>query len=180
MTSTLGPAPIADFDGTIARLPVDWKALRRTLNVESITDLWALGSDRWDRVTEAEAQAAARAEPVWPVFRRLAAASGFAVLTSNSERAVRNFFDRFPAERARVVHVVGRETLGGPKEDGDCFRRGFRACVDATQELRGDAPLVYVGDASYELEFARRLGATVVCVLDLLEDEDQSGRETKR
>jgi phosphoglycolate phosphatase-like HAD superfamily hydrolase len=180
MTLILGPAPIADFDGTIARLPVDWNALRHQLNVRSVRDLWALSADEWDQVTEAEVRAAALAEPLWPVLRRLAGTSGFAVLTSNSERAVCTFFDRFPAESARMVHLVGRETLGGPKEDQDVFRRGYQACLEATQALRGEAPPVYVGDASYELAFAESLGATPVSVLDFAGDEDKSRKETKR
>ena len=36
----LGRAPIVDFDGTLARLDVDWDGLRRSLGLGSLDDLW--------------------------------------------------------------------------------------------------------------------------------------------
>jgi phosphoglycolate phosphatase-like HAD superfamily hydrolase len=159
---TAGHEPILDFDGTIARLKVDWEGLRRKLGVQTIDDLWAR-ADGWAEVTAAEVAAAKRADPVLSVSRLLGDTGRFAILTSNSEAAVDAYFERFPALQARVATVVGREALGGPKTDFSIFERGFRACLAALGTIR----TIYVGDRSYELEFARRLGAQAVDVATL-------------
>jgi phosphoglycolate phosphatase-like HAD superfamily hydrolase len=164
----LGPAPVVDFDGTLARLQVAWAALRAAAGVRRIDDLWAHDDpERWSAVTRAEEEAAAAAAPVDAVLRHLGDTDAVAVLTSNAETSVLAFLDRYPDLRRRVAIVVGRETLAGPKTDFDTFERGFRRCVDATATARGDGPVVYVGDMEYELDFARRLGATAIDVTTL-------------
>jgi phosphoglycolate phosphatase-like HAD superfamily hydrolase len=164
----LGPAPVVDFDGTVARLQVAWAALREATGVRRIEELWARDdAEHWSAVTRAEEEAAAAAAPVDAVLRHLATADAVAVLTSNAETSVLAFLDRYPDLRRRVVMVVGRETLAGPKTDFEVFARGFRRCVDATAVPRGDGPVVYVGDMQYELDFARRLGATALDVMTL-------------
>ena len=165
----LGPAPVVDFDGTLARLELPWAKLRRAVGVsETIDELWSRpGPGAWDTVTDAEVAAARLAEPVMAVVSPLEAAESVAVLTSNSEHAVRAFLDRFD-RLARVVSlVVGRETLAGPKKDFDVFARGFARCVAATADARGGGEVVYVGDAEYELGFARDLGARALSVEEL-------------
>lgn len=156
----LGRAPVADFDGTLAVLRVPWDDAKATLGLDHVEDLW-LRADQsgWAMIDELEAEAARVADPVRAVEQALASARAFAILTSNSERAVHVFLERFPALAERVVAVVGRETLRGPKTDPDVFERGFRQCVAATAEARGPDPVVYVGDRPYELELARRFGA---------------------
>jgi phosphoglycolate phosphatase-like HAD superfamily hydrolase len=157
-----------DFDGTVARLEVAWARLRDAAGVHRIDELWHRDDpDPWVDVTRAEAEAAAAASPVDAVVRHLAAARAVAVLTSNAETSVAAFLDRFPDLRRRVVEVVGREKLAGPKTTFAVFERGYRRCVEATAEARGDGPVVYVGDMDYELDFARRLGATAVAVATL-------------
>jgi phosphoglycolate phosphatase-like HAD superfamily hydrolase len=165
----LGPAPVVDFDGTLARLEVPWPELRRAVGVDaSIDELWSRADQRaWEAVREAEVAAATLAEPVMDVLLPLEDAQAVAILTSNSEQAVRAFLDRFARLDRRVAVVVGRETLGGNKKDFDVFSRGLARCVDATTAARGDEPIVYVGDAAYEIEFARRLGARAVSVAEL-------------
>jgi phosphoglycolate phosphatase-like HAD superfamily hydrolase len=164
----LGPAPVVDFDGTVARLEVAWAALREAAGVRRIDELWARGApDAWADVTRAEEAAATVAAPVTAIITHLEAARAVAVLTSNAEASVAAFLARFPAVGRRVVAVVGRETLGGPKTDFDVYARGYQRCVDATASARGDGPVVYVGDMEYELEFARRLGATAIAVSTL-------------
>jgi phosphoglycolate phosphatase-like HAD superfamily hydrolase len=164
----LGPAPVVDFDGTVARLEVAWARLRDAAGVHRIDELWHRDDpDPWVDVTRAEAEAAAAASPVDAVVRHLAAARAVAVLTSNAETSVAAFLDRFPDLRRRVVAVVGRETLAGPKTTFEVFERGYRRCVEATAAVRGDGPVVYVGDMDYELDFARRLGATAVAAATL-------------
>jgi phosphoglycolate phosphatase-like HAD superfamily hydrolase len=163
----LGPAPVVDFDGTLAVLPVAWDELRRRLGVRRIDDLWSGGGGEkgWRWVTQAEVEGAATAQPVAPVISALAEAHAVAVLSSNSERSIWRFLQRFEALRAVVAAVVGRETLAGPKREPDVFIRGFHRCVEATMAARPTSePVVFVGDEHYELQLARRLGARALHV----------------
>jgi len=160
----LGRAPIVDFDGTVASLPVDWSQLRSRLGVDRIDDLWRAESPGWDEVTRAECAAATVAPEVEVVTGQLARSEGCAILTSNSERAVEVFLSRTPSLAPQVRTVVGRETLSGPKADFETFRRGFDRCVQFTAAIRGTEPIVYVGDQTYEIDFAERLGAQAFIV----------------
>jgi len=162
----LGPAPILDFDGTVARLQVDWERLRQQLGTERISDLWSRPTSAWDAVTTAEVHAAATASIVEPIHGLLVEVESFAVLTNNSSTAVQTFFDRFPHLKSRLVVIVGREELGGPKTDFAIFRSGIDRCVAATAAARGGEVGLYVGDAEYELAFAERLGLRAICVTD--------------
>jgi phosphoglycolate phosphatase-like HAD superfamily hydrolase len=161
--SILGPAPIVDFDGTLARLPVAWAELRAQLQIDCIAQLWQTDSpEAWSIVREAEIEAARRATPLEPVCADLENSTSFAVLTANSEDAVTCFLRRFTALDSRVAVIVGRETLAGPKHDYEVFRRGFTSCAMATAPARADGAVTYAGDTDWELEFARRLGAEAV------------------
>jgi hypothetical protein len=160
----LGPAPILDFDGTIAVLAVDWAELRRRLDVRSLDDLWVRDGADWDVVTRAEVGAAATAEPVAATVRSLDTVTAFTVLTNNSEVAVREFLRRFDELGSRLAGVVGRETLGGSKRSPERFRLGFERCVALTATARAGGPVVYVGDARYELKLAADLGARALDV----------------
>jgi phosphoglycolate phosphatase-like HAD superfamily hydrolase len=162
-SSILGPAPIVDFDGTVTVLPVDWDGIRARYQVDRMVQLWDVDSpDVWSVVRDAEVEAARQATPLAAVRRLLESSSEFAVLTSNSEDAVASFLERFPTLEWRMVLVVGRETLAGPKGDYEVFRRGFTRCVAATEAARAEGRVVYAGDADWELEFARKLGAEAV------------------
>jgi FMN phosphatase YigB (HAD superfamily) len=163
----LGPAPVLDFDGTIAQLEVNWFELRRQLNVAHIEDLWTR-TDGWSTVTNAEVEAATTAAPVRPVVSILSKVQCFAVLTSNDGRAVHRFVNRFPDLRNRLTIVVGREELGGPKTDLAIFSEGVQRCLAATDLHRDGEQAVYVGDSSYELDFASQLGLKAVDVRDLI------------
>jgi phosphoglycolate phosphatase-like HAD superfamily hydrolase len=168
MRSILGPAPIIDFDGTLARLHVAWDDLRARLDVDRIGQLWqSENQNAWSMIREAEIMAATLATPFEPVRAGLERCSAFAVLTSNSEDAVARFLERFGSLESRASVVVGRETLGGPKDDYEVFSRGFTRCVTATATARADEGVVYVGDADWELDFARQLGAYAVDAREL-------------
>jgi phosphoglycolate phosphatase-like HAD superfamily hydrolase len=160
-----GPAPVVDFDGTLARLGVDWERLRQRLHVKRIDDLWSQASD-WSVVLRAEIRAATVAAPIRGVVDRLAAVDRFAVLTSNDSRAVHRFVDRFPNLKRKLVLVVGRTELGGPKAEFHRFTVGLETCLDALGGGTRDEA-VYVGDSQFELDFARRLGLRVVNVRDV-------------
>jgi len=174
----LGRAPIVDFDGTLARLDVDWNGLRCRLGLASLDDLWKavdasveqwIEDPRWRAVSDAEIEAARRAEPVTALITALDACAGFAVLTANSEAAVAAFLDDRPGLSARCLAVAGRETLRGSKRDPRAFARGFRRCAEATAAARSGGALVYVGDLPWELSAARDLGAVAIDVRDVSE-----------
>jgi phosphoglycolate phosphatase-like HAD superfamily hydrolase len=170
MNSILGPAPIIDFDGTLARLDVPWDGVRAELRVARVEDLWKHpGTGAWRLVNRAEVEAARVADVVPETRDALAHSSSFAILSSNGEAAVWRFLERFTDLTSRVQLVVGRETLAGPKSDFEVFARGFRVCVEATAAARDRSSIVYVGDADFELEFARRLGARPIHVEELRE-----------
>ena len=168
MSATLGAAVVSDFDGTIAKLAIPWEALRRTLAVERIQDLWKdPDAGRWDVVARAEVEAAQTATPVPTVMQALDAVPAIAVLTNNDETAVAAFLDRWPELRARVRAVIGRRALGGPKTDFAVFSKGYARCVQAVAGSTGDAEVTYIGDMRYELDYARRLGAKTFDVTEL-------------
>lgn len=157
----LGPAPIVDFDGTIARLPVDWSGLRRKLGILSIEELWDGEPSRWDVITAAEVAAASSAEPVRPVIDAILDAAAFAVFTSNASDAVRTFLARHPPLEERASIIVGRDELGGSKRDFRMFTRGLHMCLMSTSAAREQTPPVFVGDSEYELRLAANLGLRV-------------------
>lgn len=165
----LGLAPVVDFDGTVATLLVPWSELRRELGVARIDELWDRADADWTAVTDAEVRAARDATAIEATRRALLVTRACAILTSNSESAVRAFLDRQPELRRLVITVVGRETLRGPKTAFDVFRHGYEQCVAATASWRGDEPVVYVGDQDYETAFATRLGAHAISVAQLRE-----------
>jgi phosphoglycolate phosphatase-like HAD superfamily hydrolase len=165
-----GAAPLLDLDGTLVHLDVDWPRLRGRLGVLSIAELWEGPADRWTLVTEAETSAALIGTPVLPVLKRLRRCLSFAVITSNSSAAALAFLDRYPDLARRCALVIGREQLGGPKDDRRRFKSAFDLCVSATATSRGVDPVVYVGNAGYELEFAAQLGARCCSVDDLIKE----------
>jgi phosphoglycolate phosphatase-like HAD superfamily hydrolase len=164
----LGPAPIVDFDGTIARLDVDWARLRMRLRVDAIGELWARAGDgRWAEVTAAEVAAAEHAREIACTTEALRSVRAFAVVTDNSEHAIDAYLRRLPELASRVAYVGGRESLEGPKRDAARFRKVFDRAVAATGPFRSASdPIVYVGDQQYELALASALGARTVCVVD--------------
>ena len=56
--------------------------------------------------------------------------------------------------------VVGRRALGGPKTDFEVFSTGYAALRPGRRGGTGAAEVTYVGDMRYELDYARRLGAS--------------------
>jgi hypothetical protein len=162
-SALLGPAPIVDFDGTMAFLPVDWTALRRALGVGSVAELWTNGEPgQWATVTEAEFTAVSRARPIVATLDALAAARAFVVITDNDESVVAEFLSAYPALAAKTRAVFGRQSHGGPKRDREVFARAFSAARQWLGDIAPDP--VYCGDQDYELDFARALGAGTVRV----------------
>lgn len=167
MSSTAGRVLIADFDGTLVRLRVDWAAMRERLGVHSIAELWHRGSAAdFAALSAAECAGARDGEDN---ASAVAFASGFdavAILTDNAEAAVARFLERYPRLQRHCVVIVGRETLGGPKLQPEVFRRGAERCLRA---LGAPAPelCTYLGDHPRELDLAEAMGLRVVDVLSL-------------
>lgn len=158
---------IADFDGTLTRLRVDWAALREALGVRSINELWERHDPAaFDAVAEAERSGtrAANDDPEAAEFVRQFAA--FAVLTDNSESSVAVFFERQADLAERCVAVVGRESLGGPKRDPLLFRAGVVRCI-AMLGAPALGSVTYLGDGAEELRQATDLGMRAVDVASL-------------
>lgn len=177
MTGPLGAAVVSDFDGTLAHLDIAWDALRETLSVARIEDLWADPQTQgWETVTRAEVDAARTAAPVPFVMHALSSVRAIAVLTSNDETAVETFLDRWPDLRSRVRTVVGRRTLAGPKTDFEIFSAGYARCCAAIA-ANDPARIAYLGDRAYELDFARRLGAEPFGVAELDPELPRTGRD---
>lgn len=158
---------IADFDGTLTRLRVDWDALRASVGVRSIGDLWQLDDPAaFVTVAAAERDGAreADADPEAAAFVRGFAA--FAILTDNSETAVAVFLERHPHMAQRCLAVAGRESLRGSKRDPVVFRAGIDRCVAAlgAPALR---EVTYLGDTADELRQAGELGLRAVDVASL-------------
>ena len=168
MNSILGRAPIVDFDGTLARLDVPWDDVRQALGSGESANCGTtthqangLSSARRRRQRLAQPTSYLRWSELWRKPPRLPCSvptarprcGGFSIALTICE--------------SRADRVVGRETLAGPKTDFDVFARGFSACIEATAAVRDGAVVVYVGDMSYELAFARRLGARSIHVEDL-------------
>ena len=167
MTPALGTAVVSDFDGTLAQLTIPWQSLRETLAVQRIEELWNdADTGRWAVVTRAEVDAAQLAPPIAHVFEALADVTEIAVLSNNDETAIETFLDRWPPLRERVRAVVGRRALGGPKTDFANFSAGYARCVAALTPAVAHT-ITYIGDMSYELGYARRLGAHAFDVKEL-------------
>jgi phosphoglycolate phosphatase-like HAD superfamily hydrolase len=164
MILTAGHALITDFDGTLADLPVDWRLLRSQHEVASILDLWEGGLAAWQSVALAECVVAGNAPQVSPGHALALGALSCAILTNNSEFAVRRYLTRYPDLEEKVCAVIGRETLKGPKNDEACFIRGYRSCLEAiSSQLKGPpARTAYLGDQDYELGYARKLATRVI------------------
>lgn len=167
-SSTSGRALITDFDGTLLRLAVDWAALRAALHVSGVRELWQRSDSSWmERVAELERAGVARGTDVPGALGFVRSFNRFAVLTDNSETAVRAFLDSRLDLSERCAVVAGRETLLGPKTDRETFARGIAICL----RVLGAPPparVVYLGDSERELELARELDLEVVDVATLL------------
>ena len=171
MSSIAGRALVADFDGTLTALAVDWTALRQRLGVRRIGELWSRGPYAFDPVTRAEV-AAAREGPDAAIAVDFALAyPAVAVLTDNAEAAVQVFLERQPELQRRCALVAGRETLAGSKRDPAVFARGALACLGALGCAASDC--AYLGDQVSELALAHALGFHVVDVASL-------GQSTRR
>jgi len=155
---------IADFDGTIARLPVDWQALREAFHVSSIEEvLETFDQSEWDRLKRAEVAAAEVAEPMMKTVSFLNESEGYVILTNNDVAAVTNFLTRFASSLARPRRIIDRNVLGGSKKNFEKFSAAVLQCSDSL-DARKSEEVTYLGDSTYELDYADALGFKTILV----------------
>jgi hypothetical protein len=151
---------IIDFDGTLADLSGNWEGLRSSLGVRSLRDVWnfddAIKFEMFQQIQNFEILGL----PVLPrinlkicgIFEK------WSILTNNSEETVRVFLEScrpgFGFEEPR--RIIGREILGGSKEDFLIFQSAIHEILDM-HSSRAESTL-YVGDQSYEKTYALELG----------------------
>ena len=147
---------IIDLDGTLIDLNVDWGQLRKVLGVTSITELWRFSDQSiWSKVSDAELNAAKTSRLNDELIALIGSSSQVAVFSNNSNCAIEETLRRI-GEITKNWLIVGREFLGGAKEDFTIFSRGIEWTVQQWDVKPESAS--YVGDAVYEVDFARRLG----------------------
>jgi len=157
---------ISDFDETILKLDIAWNEWRKKLKVKKISDLWDQPNSQelWQLLLEAEVQAADRGDFIPHTIDFLEKTQAFAVLTNNGEPAVERALSRIPQLKEKCLIIIGRETLGGPKQERKNFAAGFNKCLDVLPLSKKDSRVYYLGDQDYELEFAQSLKAQPICV----------------
>ncbi|MBD35942.1 MAG: hypothetical protein CL512_04160 [Actinobacteria bacterium] len=157
---------ISDFDETILKLDIDWNALREKLKVNKISDLWQNSNSEksWLLIQEVELAAARTGKFLSHTVDLLESANSFAILTNNSESAVKAALSRSSRLNERCSIIVGRETLEGPKQDQERFAKGFSKCLESLSLNKKNSSIYYLGDQDYELEFARSLRAQPIRV----------------
>jgi phosphoglycolate phosphatase-like HAD superfamily hydrolase len=171
------PLAIADFDGTLAHLDVDWPALKALLaRTAELLDLaWDAGArldENLGRIRHAGSEAqyrilctqVARAEVQGfdpgrvnqPLVDLLAAREApVSVFSANTHEALRQCLDH-PCYQGIEPNIVGKEDVWNGKPDPEGL---FRLCA-----LSGVLPeeAVFIGDAPQDREAAAAAGMTFI------------------
>lgn len=149
---------ISDFDGTITNLDVDWPALRNRFSVSSIEEVLNNHSpEKWDVIRHAEVDAAHKSTPVYPTLDILNNCENYVILTNNDADAAGVFLDNFRTEIKFPLAIIDRNVLGGSKKQFKLFNEAVLGCL-LTFEISDFSTVTYVGDATYELEYAKNIG----------------------
>lgn len=157
---------ISDFDQTLIKLDLDWAKFRSDFSIGRINDIWKLDdvsrSNAIDSLTNLEKRSVLNSN-LHPLAPAILSQNVIGVLTNNSEEAVNLTFETkckdftFSTEK---IHVLGRETLKGPKEDFEIFKCAIlEICHKADQTDISE--VIYMGDSDYELKYASRVGLRV-------------------
>jgi phosphoglycolate phosphatase-like HAD superfamily hydrolase len=151
----MGKNLILDFDGTLTHLSVDWSSLRNIIGLERLSDYFKLPKLEQDYVLEtiSKTEYAGLVNGSLIDISILEKCESWSVLTNNCEETVWSFIERERISKKPIM-VLGRESLGGPKEDFTVFTRAIELITAIYQ--RHEA--LYVGDSDYEIQFAKRLG----------------------
>jgi phosphoglycolate phosphatase-like HAD superfamily hydrolase len=158
---------IFDFDGTLTNLTVDWDFVKKELSVARISDLWILEEPMRQQAFEIVSAHERQATENKLILDRnkLESISCFSILTNNSEKTVKYFFDLINLDmRFRQINpcsIIGRETLGGPKENEDKFRNGINL-IFSQMGISESSECLYVGDQKYELKHAMEMGLKTI------------------
>ena len=164
---------IFDFDGTLTNLGVDWTSLKRQLSVNTLSEVWNFPENEFRSAAEliSSFEISGLGKELKFDIQRLRIFDQFSVLTNNSERTVKIFFDRLNASNKcseiNPTEIVGRETLLAPKESASSFQRGIQLILTAMNIPLG-SECFYIGDQDYELDFAGKLGLKPLSITDFL------------
>lgn len=162
---------IFDFDGTITNLNVDWKSLKAELRVETISEIWNLPKQQKKEAHKIVSEFELRGLSYKLIFNEnlFTSMNHFSVLTNNSEKIVRKFFNGINSNSIKPIidpfMVLGRETLQGPKENKTIFATNVNRILDG-MKIKSPESCIYVGDQEYELDFADKIGLIPVHIND--------------
>lgn len=153
---------VFDFDGTLIRLNVNWSLIRDELGLRSIEDIWrrphSVQSKEWRKVSDAEIEALTSSNAILSTMSLLPLVR-FGILTNNCEEVVNRFLEDIGMNSA-MIPVVGRDWLGKSKKDLERFRQAIDHIVPKEMpagQLLNES-FGYLGDSTYELDFAFELG----------------------
>ncbi len=156
---------IFDFDGTLMKLNVDWTQIRNKLQVSSVEEIWqrteSFQHEAWEVISSAETRAVHTSKTIDSTSSLLPYLN-FGVLTNNCEEAVFQFLKIIGIDSS-AIPIVGRRWLGTSKKDFKRFTEAIAHIVSRDiSELSGSGlRLGYVGDSTFELDFATQLGFVV-------------------
>ena len=154
---------ISDFDQTLINLEINWNSFRNEYDLNRVADIWKMGKQRQQKALKAlcqlEIQAAGKSD-IHSCCKSILSNKLIGVLTNNSETAVNLLFEKLSRELdvdLTGTKVVGRETLGGPKENKQLFSQGIHLILSHAK-LEETDDLLYVGDSEYEIKYAQEIG----------------------
>jgi phosphoglycolate phosphatase-like HAD superfamily hydrolase len=160
---------IFDFDGTLTNLQVDWTELRRLLSISRISEIWTFSNSRLSEAMRviAEFECSGLTNELILERGKIESLERFSVLTNNSEKTVKMFFDSLnlglDSSKLLPTQIVGRETLLDQKENENTFIRGVQIALES-MEVSVRSECLYIGDQTYELDFAKKSGLSAVSI----------------
>jgi phosphoglycolate phosphatase-like HAD superfamily hydrolase len=153
---------IFDFDGTLMQLDVDWTEIRSDLDIDSVEEIWGHSEEQqlkeWEKISSAELEAFGRSKTIASTSSLLPDLN-FGVLTNNCEEVVTRFLFSVGINPISIP-IIGRNWLKTSKKN---FGRFSQAVSHITSTLSSSKNLLnlnlgYMGDSTYELDYALELG----------------------
>lgn len=154
---------IFDFDGTLMRLDVNWSEIRNDLGIDSVEEIWSHSEEQqlkeWEKISCAELEAFGRSKAIASTSALLPDLNNFGVLTNNCEEVVAKFLVSVGINPSKVP-IVGRNWLRTSKKNFERFSQGVAqiALTSSYPENFFNLNLGYLGDSTYELDYALELG----------------------
>lgn len=153
---------IFDFDGTLMRLDVNWSEIRNDLGIVSVEEIWSHSEEQqlkeWEKISSAELEAFGRSKAIASTSALLPDIK-FGVLTNNCEEVVANFLVSVGIN-PNDVPIIGRNWLRTSKKNFERFSQAVAQIASTTSNPENffNLNLGYLGDSTYELDYALELG----------------------